>query len=167
MYICSNFCHIWSGPPSASLAPKFAVIFSERALFLTEKNGTWLTFLTKVIWAGRFAVCSRHLLKFCRRLYLSGPFRCLLTAPSQILPSQNLSGIRESNSLLILGKDAYYRCTNPAFRRYTPQCKLFAYAQRKSFGYAQDYSSSTCNQYQQFSNSAIQQLPILSTRSFL
>jgi hypothetical protein len=24
------------------------------------------------------------------------------------------SGIRESNSLLILGKDAYYRCTNPA-----------------------------------------------------
>jgi hypothetical protein len=25
-----------------------------------------------------------------------------------------LSGIGESNPLLILGKDAYYRCTNPA-----------------------------------------------------
>ena len=25
-----------------------------------------------------------------------------------------MSGIRESNPLLILGKDAYYHCTNPA-----------------------------------------------------
>ncbi len=33
-----------------------------------------------------------------------------------------MSGIRELNSLLYLGKVAYYRCTNPAVTKIIQQC---------------------------------------------